>query len=76
MESIIFYIGNFGMPEVNAAGKRVFGNALILEKIGYKVILIGKRQEQPIDINPTQYSKGIVFYAFPNTNLANASSLV
>lgn len=74
MESIIFYIGNFGMPEVNAAGKRVFGNALILEKIGYKVILIGKRQEQPIDINPTQYSKGIVFYAFPNTNLANASA--
>lgn len=60
----IFYVGNFGRPESNAAGKRVYGNALILSKLGYKVVLIGKNKNS-IKENPIYYGD-IVFTSFPN----------
>lgn len=37
----IIYLGNFKVLEMNAAGKRVFANAKLLEKCGYHVVLIG-----------------------------------
>lgn len=68
MKSVIFYIGNFDRPELNAAGKRVYGNALILEKLGYRVVLIGKHKEGT-SMTPVRYTADIVFYSFPNESL-------
>ena len=76
MKSIIFYVGNFDKPELNAAGKRVYGNALILEKLGNKVILIGKHKGSSVDIRPTLYGKGILFYSFPNVSLVKTTEYI
>lgn len=69
MKTTIFYIGNFDLPDSNAAGKRVYGNALILEKLGYEVVVIGKHKEASSPIMPIQYSSNIKFYSFPNVSL-------
>lgn len=61
----IYYVGNFDRPESNAAGKRVYGNALILSKLGYKVVLIGKSKNETGD-TPVNYGDNIVFLKFPN----------
>lgn len=37
----IIYVGNFSFPLGNAAGKRVYANGKILEKLGYETIFIG-----------------------------------
>lgn len=76
MKSIIFYVGNFDRPELNAAGKRVYGNALILENLGYKVILIGKHKENSVDLKPTPCGKGILFYSFPNVSLIKTAEYI
>lgn len=76
MKPIVFYIGNFDRPELNAAGKRVYGNALIFENIGYRVILVGKSKETAHETIPAQYSKSILFYSFPHCSLANTSAFV
>ena len=47
--NIVYYIGNFGKPDGNAAGKRVYGNALVFEKLGYKVVLVGKSKSNEIN---------------------------
>lgn len=65
---IIYYIGNFDKPNLTAAGKRAYGNALIFEKIGYKVILIGKSKDKRCNQIPNKYGKSIYFYSFPNCN--------
>lgn len=41
-KKVILYVGNFDKPMKSAAGKRVYGNKLLLEQCGYKVKLIGK----------------------------------
>ena len=45
-EKVILYVGNFESPTNSAAGKRVYGNKLLLEKCGYKVKMIGKRAKE------------------------------
>ena len=62
---IVYYVGNFDKPEINAAGKRVYGNARIFEKLGYKVILLGKSKDKKCNISPIKYGKSIYFYSFP-----------
>ena len=37
----VVYIGNFGFPDKNASGKRVFGNCKVLQHLGYKIVCIG-----------------------------------
>lgn len=37
----VLYVGNFGLPDTNAAGKRVFANSLLIEKCGYDVLMVG-----------------------------------
>ena len=76
MKSTVFYIGNFDRPELNAAGKRVYGNALIFENIGYRVVLIGKSKAVASESFPVQYSNSILFYSFPNCSLANTSAFL
>ena len=70
----VYYIGNFDKPEFNAAGKRVYGNALIFEKIGYRVIMVGKSKDKSLVNIPEKYSKSILFYSFPNYQLVNTSA--
>jgi glycosyltransferase involved in cell wall biosynthesis len=49
-EKIVFYIGNFIIPDGNAAGKRVSGVGKIFQSLGYRVIYIGFNQKcSPID---------------------------
>ena len=74
--NIVYYIGNFDKPELNAAGKRVYGNALVFEQLGYKVVLIGKSCKADHESIPEQYSRSILFYYFPKFNLANTSEYV
>jgi glycosyltransferase involved in cell wall biosynthesis len=38
---IALYIGNFGFPDCNAGGKRVYANGKILKELGYKVVFVG-----------------------------------
>ena len=35
------YVGNFGLPYTNAAGKRVYTNSLLISRCGYDVMMIG-----------------------------------
>nr|WP_303182771.1 glycosyltransferase [Lachnoclostridium phocaeense] len=66
-KKLIIYLGNFGEPEANAAGKRVYGNALIFKRLGYRVVLIGKGNDN--SEYPFCYEEGIEYYAFPNYNI-------
>lgn len=66
-KELIIYLGNFGEPEVNAAGKRVYGNARIFEKLGYGVVLIGKRCGN--STYPMLFGESIGYYAFPDYSI-------
>lgn len=46
----IIYTGNFSIEEMNAAGKRVFANALIMKELGYHMVMVGV---SPSDIENT-----------------------
>lgn len=62
MRDLIIYTGNFAEPENNAAGKRVYGNSLILESIGYEVLMLGKKQNAEC---VSKYSEHITFKSYP-----------
>ena len=40
-DQTLVYTGNFSIENMNAAGKRVFANALIMKKLGYHMVMIG-----------------------------------
>ena len=44
MKNIIAIIGGFRLPQGNAGAVRALGNAKLLQKLGYEIILIGKIQ--------------------------------
>lgn len=75
-KKLVFYVGNFDKPDANAAGKRVYGVALILVKLGYRVVLIGKSKLLNTDEYPIQYGKNIVYYSFPGVSLINTKAFV
>ena len=64
-QKTIIYLGNFGRPDENAAGKRVYNISLALGRLGYKVVLIGKTKIESAAW-PVAYSGGVSFYRFPN----------
>lgn len=64
-QKTIVYLGNFGRPDENAAGKRVYNISLALGRLGYKVVLIGKTKIESAAW-PVAYSGGVSFYRFPN----------
>lgn len=41
MGKTVAYVGNFGFPDKNASGKRVLGNCLLLQALGYTPVCIG-----------------------------------
>ncbi|XCP85321.1 glycosyltransferase [Roseburia hominis] len=73
---IIIYLGNFGRPEKNAAGKRVYGNTLLFNKLGYRVILIGKSKNDEESNDPIKYGDNIEFYSFPKCSLYKTSVFI
>lgn len=75
-EKIVFYVGNFDKPESNAAGKRVYGIALILAKLGYRIVLIGKSNTQHTNSYPIEYKENIVYYSFPKVNLIHTQAFI
>lgn len=48
MQKTIIIIGNFILPKGNASGKRVYGNALLFNDLGYDVLCIGKNSNEII----------------------------
>ncbi len=64
MRKLIIYTGIFAEPENNAAGKRVYGNALILESLGYDVLMLGKTQDENYS-GRKHYSGNISFESYP-----------
>lgn len=65
MRKLIIYTGLFSEPERNAAGKRVYGNALVLESLGYDVLMLGKTQDKQYS-GQKNYSPNIVFESYPD----------
>lgn len=65
----IVYIGNFELPDKNAAAHRVMANAKIFESLGFKVVLIG-RSNSIKDTALLTSSKNIDIYnrSFPKTS--------
>lgn len=64
----IIYTGNFSIEEMNAAGKRVFANALIMQKLGYHLVMVGTESidEKSVDILSTHTCKdGIDLFHYP-----------
>lgn len=64
----IIYTGNFSIEKMNAAGKRVYANALLLQRLGYKVVLVGTDASDGIstDILETKSNVGeIEIYHYP-----------
>lgn len=64
MGKLIIYTGLFSEPETNAAGKRVYGNSLILESLGYDVLMLGKAQNENY-FGRKQYTDHISFKSYP-----------
>ena len=58
------YIGNCGMPETNAPGKRVYANSLLLSKCGMKVLMIGTDPSVKGDVR--LINENISYMSFPN----------
>lgn len=73
----IVYVGNFDRPEMNAAGKRVYGNALILRDLGYKVVLVGKsKEDNPEKCYTSEICEGITYVSFPNIGMLRATKYI
>ena len=64
MRKLIIYTGFFAEPENNAAGKRVYGNSLILESLGFDVLIVGKTQN-PNYSGRKEYTDHISFESYP-----------
>ncbi len=51
----IFYIGNFVLPDKDAAAHRVINNAKALRTLGYDVVLIGVSKEENLNVNSQKF---------------------
>lgn len=65
MRPLIIYTGIFAEPDNNAAGKRVFGNSLILESLGYDVLILGISQDENYS-GKKKYTEHISFESYPD----------
>lgn len=65
----ILYVGNFGIPNRNAAGSRVLANGYILREMGYNVIFVGtsEKNAERVPISETyEIHHGFESFKFPN----------
>ena len=73
----IIYTGNFSIEKMNAAGKRVFANALIMQQLDYHVVLVGvDSTDYTTSEISTTYSElnGMEIYHFPGVVFQNHRS--
>jgi glycosyltransferase involved in cell wall biosynthesis len=64
----ILYVGNFHFPKGNAAGKRVYGNSILLKELGYSVTVIDTTSSyKPInyELSTKTYNQGFEYYSLP-----------
>ena len=62
----IIYIGNFELPDKNAAAHRVMNNGKIFKDIGYRVVYLGTVRDENFDgIRVSSYDKDIYEEAYP-----------
>lgn len=74
-EQTIVYTGNFSIENMNAAGKRVFANALLMQKLGYHMVIVGvdAQDAESTDILSTGSElNGIEVYHFPGEMFAKS----
>ena len=62
MSKTIVYTGNFCIKKMNAAGKRVFSNAVLLKSLGFNVTLIGADCDE---CGNDEYRDGILIKSYP-----------
>ena len=72
----ILYVGNFDKPDASAAGKRVYGNALVFAKLGYRVVLIGKSKQGSAEQAAQYFGGRIEFYTFPDYGMLKTDKYV
>lgn len=72
----ILYVGNFDKPDASAAGKRVYGNALVFAELGYRIILIGKSKQGSVDQAARYFGGKIEFYTFPDYGMLKTDKYV
>lgn len=71
MKETVLYIGNFSIVNLNAPGKRVYGNSKLFKELGYNVICVGmeKKVESTVfDDTKIQIEDGIESYRIPLTS--------
>lgn len=76
-DQTIIYTGNFSIENMNAAGKRVFANALIMQKLGFHMVMIGidTQDTNSNDILSTGSElDGIDVYHYPGKMFAKSRS--
>ncbi len=64
MREAIVYVGNFMLPDGNAAGKRVLGNLRALEAAGYQPVCLGFRNDGRKGVQRDEID-GIAAYGIP-----------
>jgi glycosyltransferase involved in cell wall biosynthesis len=67
MKNRIIYIGNFELPDKNAAANRVLSNAKIFSSLGYETTFIGKSNVDYCKINSFNFSFDL-WSRFPTNN--------
>lgn len=70
----IVYTGNFSIEKMNAAGKRVFGNALVMKKLGYHMVMVGVDSEDRTSLTCDETKtvlEGMEVYHYPGTVYQN-----
>ena len=66
----IIYTGNFNIEHMNAAGKRVFANALVMQSLGYHMVMVGVdgADQDSMDVLSTySEAEGIEIYHYPES---------
>ncbi len=62
----ILYMGNFELPDKNAAAHRVMNNGKIFKELGYRVVYLGTVREEHFDgIRRSSYCEDIYEEAYP-----------
>lgn len=70
MGKTVLYVGNILFPDGDAASHRVIGNAKILKELGYRVVLLGCRENETRELLQTRENTigfDCYFFNAPNT---------
>ena len=66
MNGTILYVGNFELPDKNAAAHRVINNGKIFRELGYRVVFLGTARDEDIDgVRAAPYGENMFEEAYP-----------